>query len=76
MLWPETLLMILHKCKSITWTTVTKRVWSTALKKNINFSFLWGNLLDEYIFEMNNTNVANQLFLIYQVMQFQCNVKW
>jgi hypothetical protein len=53
--------MILHSCESIPWTPIFKWVWSTALKQNVDFSFLRWNLLDEYNFEMNDNDVANQL---------------
>ena len=33
--------MILHSCESMTWMTITKKVWSRALKKTVDFSFLW-----------------------------------
>ncbi|MFM8621986.1 MAG: hypothetical protein ACKOB3_01190, partial [Holophagaceae bacterium] len=68
--------MISHSCESVTWTTITKKVWSTALKKNIDFSFLWWNLSDDYNFEMNDNNVADQLRLVYRIMRFQRNIKW
>ncbi len=67
--------MISHSCESITWMTITKKVWSTALKTNIDFSFLWWNLLDDYNFEMNDNDVADQLRLVYWIMRFQRNIK-
>jgi hypothetical protein len=47
-----------------------KKVWSTALKTNIDFSFLRWNLSDDYNFEMNDNNVADQLRLVYRIMCF------
>jgi hypothetical protein len=32
--------MIAHSCKNVTWMPISKRVWSKALKQNVNFSFL------------------------------------
>ncbi len=68
--------MISHSCESFTWTTITKKVWSTALKTNIDFSFLRWNLSDGYNFEMNDNDVADQLCLVYWIMRFQRNIKW
>jgi hypothetical protein len=48
--------MITYSCESLTWTTVTKKVWSTALKKNVDFSFLRWNILDDYNYNNNNNN--------------------
>jgi hypothetical protein len=53
--------MISHSCESVTWMPIFERVWSMALKQNVDFSFLRWNLSDEYNFEMNDNNVANQL---------------
>jgi hypothetical protein len=33
--------MISHSCESVSWTPVTKKVWSTALEMTVNFTFLW-----------------------------------
>jgi hypothetical protein len=68
--------MISHSCKSVTWTTISKKVWSTALKTNIDFSFLRWNLSDDYNFEMNDNDFADQLRLVYRIMRFQRNIKW
>jgi hypothetical protein len=68
--------MISHSCESVSWTPGTKKVWSTALKTTINFSFLRWNLSDDYNFEMNDNDVADQLRLVYCIMRFQRNVKW
>ena len=68
--------MILHSCESVTWVLVTKQVWSSTLKKTDDFSFLHWNLSNDYNNEMNDNDIANQLNLNYQLMQFQCNNKW
>jgi hypothetical protein len=56
--------------------TITKKIWSMALKMNVDFSLLRWNLSNDYNFEMNNNDIANQLHLVYQIMRFQRNVKW
>ena len=33
--------MISHSCENITWVPVTKKVWSSTLKKNVDITFLW-----------------------------------
>jgi adenosine deaminase len=55
---------------------IEKKVWSTALKKTIDFSFLRWNLSDDYNYEMNDNDVADQLRLVYWIMRFQRNIKW
>ncbi len=47
-----------------------------ALKMNFDFSFLRWNLSDDYNFEINDNDVADQLCLVHQIMRFQRNVKW
>jgi hypothetical protein len=68
--------MISHSCENITWVLVKKKVWSSTLKKNVDFTFLWFNLSDEYNFEMNDNDIASQLWLVYHFMRFQRNNKW
>jgi hypothetical protein len=68
--------MISHSCESITWVPVTKKVWSSTLKKNVDFAFLRWNLSNDYNFEMNDNDIADQLRLVYRFMRFQRNNKW
>ena len=68
--------MISHSCESVTWVPIEKKVWSSALKKMVDFSFLRWNLSDDYNYEMNDNDVADQLRLVYRIMRFQRNVKW
>jgi hypothetical protein len=68
--------MISHSCESVTWVPVTKPVWSSALQKNVDLTFLRFNLSDDYNYEMNDNDVADQLRLVYRIMRFQRNVKW
>ncbi len=55
--------MILHSCESITWVPVTKKVWSSTLKKTVDFNFLCWNLSNDYNYEMNGNDIADQLVL-------------
>jgi len=68
--------MISHSCESVTWVPIEKKVWSSAHKKSVDFSFLRWNLSDDYNYEMNDNDVADQLRLNYRIMRFQRNVKW
>ena len=52
--------MISHSCESVTWTSIEKKVWSSALKKTVDFSFLRWNLSYDYNYEMNDNDVADQ----------------
>ena len=68
--------IISHSRESITWMLIKKKVWSSALKKTIDFSFLWWNLSDDYNYKMNNNDIGDQLQLVYWIISFQRNVKW
>ena len=67
---------ITHSIPKITWTTMTKRVWSSKLGKLVLFKCLRCNVSHDYNYEMNDNDVADQLRLIYQIMRFQRNNKW
>ena len=68
--------MISHSIPEITWVECTKKIWSTALQKSVDFKFLRWNLSDDYNFEMNDNDVADQLRLCYRIQRFQRNFKW
>ena len=68
--------MILSKCKEVSWKPVTKKLWSSRLKKQTNFTFLRWSLTHDYNFEMNDNDIADQLRLVYRIMRFQRNNKW
>jgi hypothetical protein len=55
---------------------IEKKVWSSTLKKNVDFAFLRWNLSNDYNFEMNDNDIADQLRLVYRFMRFQRNNKW
>ena len=57
--------MISHSCENVTWVPITKKVWSSTLKKNVDFTFLCWNLSNEYNYKMNDNDIAEQLRLIY-----------
>ena len=68
--------IISHSCENITWIPLTKKVWSSTLKKTADFTFLRWNLSNEYNYKMNDNDIADQLRLIYRFMRFQRNNKW
>ncbi len=68
--------MITNVAREITWNEVTKKVWSDQLRKNIEMKFLRFCISHNYNFEMNDNDIADQLRLQYQLMQFCRNVKW
>jgi hypothetical protein len=68
--------MISHSCERVTWTVIEKQVYSTALKATVPYQFLRWNLSDDYNFEMNDNDIADQLRLVYRLMRFQRNNKW
>ncbi len=68
--------MISHSIDQVTWVECEKRIWSHLLKRNVLFKFLRWNLSDDYNYEMNNNDIADQLRLVYRLQRFQCNEKW
>ena len=68
--------MISSKCDEVSWTPVTKKVWSSNLRQNVEFTFLRWSLSHGYNFEMNDNDIADQLRLVYRIMRFQRNNKW
>ncbi len=68
--------MISHSIEQLTWVECKKRVWSHLIKRNIMFKFLQWNLSDDYNYEMNDNDIADQLHLVYRLQMFQCNEKW
>ena len=53
--------MISSKCEEVSWTPVVKKVWSSNLHKNFNFTFLRWSLSHGYNFEMNDNDIVDQL---------------
>jgi hypothetical protein len=68
--------MISSKCEKVSWDPVTKKVWSSSLKSNVDFKFLRWSLSHDYNYQMNDYDIADQLRLVYQIMHFQRNNKW
>ena len=68
--------MISHSVEEVTWIEHTKQVWSSVLRRNVDFKFLWWALSDDYNYEMNDNDVADQLRLVYRIMHLQRNNKW
>ena len=68
--------MISSKCEEVSWEPVTKKLWSSSLKKQTDFTFLRWSLSHDYNFEMNDNDIADQLRLVYRIMRFQRNNKW
>jgi hypothetical protein len=63
--------MISSKCEEVSWEPVTKKLWSSSLKKQTDFTFLRWSLSHDYNFEMNDNDIADQLRLVYRIMCFQ-----
>ncbi len=68
--------MISHSVKSLTQVECKKKIWSHHQKKSVMFKFLCWNLSNNYNYEMNNNDIADQLWLVYCMMRFQYNEKW
>jgi hypothetical protein len=46
--------MILSKFEKVSWDPVTKKVWSSSLKSNVDFKFLCWSLSHDYNYQMND----------------------
>ena len=68
--------MISHSIPEITWVECIKPIWSRSLMKNVDYKFLRWNLSDDYNFEINDNDVADQLRLVYRMQRFHRNYKW
>jgi hypothetical protein len=68
--------MILSRCESVTWTPIRKKLWSTSLQRKVDFTFLRWSMSNDYNFQMNDNDIADQLRLVYWIMRFQSNNKW
>jgi hypothetical protein len=55
------LYMISSRCKSVTWTPITKKLWSISLQWKINFTVLCWSMSNDYNFQMNDNDIADQL---------------
>jgi hypothetical protein len=53
-----------------------KKLWSTSLQRKVDFRFLRWSMSNDYNFQMNDNDIADQLRLVYQIMRFQRNNKW
>ncbi len=62
---------ISSRYESVTWTLITKKLWSTSLQRKVDFTFLSWSMSNN-----NNNDIADQLRLVYWIMHFQRNNKW
>ena len=62
--------MISSKCEEVTLVPVTKKLWSSSLKKMTDFTFLCWLLTNDCNFKINDNDIANQLRLVYCIMCF------
>ena len=68
--------MITHSTPSVTWVELSERIYSHKAKTTVDFNFLRFNMSNEYNFEMNDNDVADQYRLVYIMQRFQRNPKW
>jgi hypothetical protein len=64
--------MISSKVKKFSWEPIMKKVWSSALKSNVDSTFLHWSLSHDYNYQMNDNDIADQLRLVYQIMRCVC----
>ena len=68
--------MLSHVAPSVNWVQVSKKVWSNELKKQVEYNFLRWSLSNNYNYEMNDNDIADQYRLVYRCLCFQRNTKW
>ena len=68
--------MISNAASHVTWDKITKKMYSHVQKKKVPYSFLRWSLSNNYNYEMNDNDVADQYRLVYRLMRFQRNQKW
>ena len=68
--------MLSNAASSVGWVEKSKKVYSHELKKEVDFKFLRWSLSDNYNFEMNDNDIADQYRLVYRCLRFQRNTKW
>ena len=68
--------MLSHAASSVGWVEKSKKVYSHELKKEVEFKFLRWSLSDNYNYEMNDNDIADQYRLVYRCLRFQRNTKW
>jgi len=57
--------VISSKVEKISWEPILKKVWSTELKLNVDFTFLRWSMSHDYNYQMNDNDIADQLWLVY-----------
>ena len=68
--------MLTHNVKEVTCVDHVKRVYIYKFGDSVDFRFLYWSLSHGYNFEMNNNDVADQLWLVYRLQRLQRNQKW
>ena len=68
--------MITHSIPEVTWVVCEKMIHSSLLGKKTVFRFLRCNVSNDYNYEMNDNDVADQMRLVYRIQRFQRNYKW
>ena len=53
--------MLSASIQELTWDVIEKKVWSNKLNREIIFKFLRSNMSNEYNFEMNDNDIADQI---------------
>jgi hypothetical protein len=53
--------MISSRCESVTWTPIAKKLCSKSLQRKVDFTFLRWLMSNDYNFEMNDNDIADQL---------------
>jgi hypothetical protein len=66
----------LSRCKSVTWMPIMKKLWNTSLQWKVDYTFLCWSMSNDYNFQMNDSDIADQLRLDHRIMCFQRNNKW
>ena len=68
--------MLSHSIEEVTWVEKVRKVWSRMFGCPMPYKFLRWILSDDYNFEMNDNDIADQLRLVYRLQRMQRNQKW
>ena len=68
--------MLSHSIEEVTWIEKVRKVWSRMFGCPMPYKFLRWILSDDYNFEMNDNDIADQLRLVYRLQRMHRNQKW
>ena len=68
--------LLSSSCEKVEWVRKTRKLWHKGLQRKVEVPFYRLNLIDDYNFNMNNVDMADQLRLQYKIHNWIRNRKW